>query len=145
MKTKTHLPMDTPFGVMDFAAELTSAVDLQTNEISVSINFLGSDNTYIQVLKTSPQNAWKIANSANKDIEIYAQIMSDLENFQKLEAWFAENVVDDLIQECPRCQGTGDVIVNEKCFDDGRGGYDFEGGEEIDCPRCGGQKYEILN
>ncbi len=107
MKTKTHLPMNTPFGVIDFEAYLTSAVDLQTNEISVSINFLGSNDTYIKVVKTSPQNAWKMYKSTQRTANIYDEIMSDLENCKKFEAWFAENVVHDLIEECPRCQGMG--------------------------------------
>jgi phage FluMu protein Com len=137
--------MYTPFGVVDFAAELTSAVDLQTNEISVTINFNGSNDTYIAVIKTSPQNAWKMYKSTQRNEHIYDEIMSDLENCKKFEAWFKENVVDDLIEECPRCQGMGEVTVNEKRYDDGRGGYDFDGGEEIDCPRCEGEKYELIN
>jgi hypothetical protein len=137
--------MYTPFGVVDFEAELTSAVDLQTNEISTTINFNGSDNAYIKIIKTSPQIAWKMHKSTQRNANIYDEIMSDLENCKKFEAWFKENVVDDLIQECPRCQGTGEVTVNEKCYEDGRGGYDFGGGEDIECPRCEGLKYELKN
>ena len=142
---KTYLPMLTKFSVMDFAAEVNGMVDLQTNELSVLINFNGSDNTYIKVIKTTPQIAWKLANSANKDIDIYDEIMSDLENFEKLEAWFNIDVVDDLVQECERCCGDGCIVIGEKRFEDGRGGYDFAGGEDIDCPRCEGTKYELIN
>ena len=130
---------------MDFEAEVNGMVDLKTNELSVLINFSGSDNTYIKVIKTSPQIAWKLANSANKDIEIYDEIMSDYENFEKLEAWFNIDVVDELVQECERCCGDGCIVIGETRFDDGRGGYDFGGGEDIDCPRCEGQKYELIN
>jgi len=142
---KTYLPMLTKFSVMDFAAEVNGMVDLQTNELSVLINFNGSDNTYIKVIKTTPQIAWKLANSANKDIDIYDEIMSDLENFEKLEAWFNIDVVDDLVQECERCCGDGCIVIGETRFEDGRGGYDFAGGEDIDCPRCEGTKYELIN
>ncbi len=130
---------------MDFEAEVNGMVDLKTNELSVLINFSGSDNTYIKVIKTSPQIAWKLANSANKDIEIYDEIMSDYENFEKLEAWFNIDVVDELVQECERCCGDGCIVIGETRFDDGRGGYDFAGGEDIDCPRCEGTKYELIN
>ena len=136
--------MNTPFGQIDFEAELTSAVDLQTNELSVTINFIGSDNACIKVIKTSPQIAWKMYKSTQRNEHVYDEIMSNLENCKKFEAWFAENVVDDLIQECPRCQGMGEVTVNEKRFDDGTG-YDYGGGEDIDCPRCEGLKYELIN
>ena len=145
MKTKTSLPMNTPFGVIDFEADLTSAVDLRTYELSVTINFNGSNDTYIQVVKTSPQNAWKMYKITQRNAYIYDEIMSYLENCKKFEAWFAENVVHDLIEECPRCQGLGKVTVNEKRYDDGRGRYDFGGGEDIDCPRCEGVKYELIN
>jgi len=130
---------------MDFEAEVNGMVDLKTNELSVLINFSGSDNTYIKVIKTSPQIAWKLANSANKDIDIYDEIMSDFENFEKLEAWFNIDVVDDLVQECERCCGDGCIVIGETRFEDGRGGYDFAGGEDIDCPRCEGTKYELIN
>jgi len=142
---KTYLSMLTKFSVMDFAAEVNGMVDLQTNELSVLINFNGSDNTYIKVVKTTPQIAWKLANSANKDIDIYDEIMSDFENFEKLEAWFNIDVVDDLVQECERCCGDGCIVIGETRFEDGRGGYDFAGGEDIDCPRCEGTKYELIN
>jgi Tat protein secretion system quality control protein TatD with DNase activity len=145
MKTKTHLPMHTPFGVEEFAADITSAVDLQTYELSVSINFLGSDNTYIAVIKTTPQNAWNLANLQNRNVRVYDEITSHPENWKKFEAWFAENVVNDLIQECERCCGDGCIVIGETRFDDGRGGYDFAGGEDIDCPRCEGTKYELIN
>jgi hypothetical protein len=130
---------------MDFEAEVNGMVDLKTNELSVLINFSGSDNTYIKVIKTSPQIAWKLANSANKDIDIYDEIMSDFENFEKLEAWFNIDVVDELVQECERCCGDGCIVIGETRFEDGRGGYDFAGGEDIDCPRCEGTKYELIN
>ena len=142
---KTYLPILTKYNVMDFEAEVNGMVDLKTNELSVLINFSGSDNTYIKVIKTSPQIAWKLANSANKDIEIYDEIMSDYENFEKLEAWFNIDVVDELVQECERCCGDGCIVIGETRFDDGRGGYDFGGGEDIDCPRCEGTKYELIN
>ena len=145
MKTRTHIPMDTPFGVIDFEAYLTSAVDLQTNEISVFINFLGSDNIYSAATKTNPQNAFNLHIIARRNEHIYDEIMSDLENCNKFEAWFTENVLDDVIQECKKCYGAGTVIVGERCYEDGRGGYDFGGGDEIDCPRCEGLKYEIKN
>ncbi len=83
---KTYLPILTKYNVMDFEAEVNGMVDLRTNELSVLINFIGSDNTYIKVVKTSPQIAWKLANSANKDIDIYDEIMSDYENSEKLDA-----------------------------------------------------------
>jgi hypothetical protein len=142
---KTYLPILTKYNVMDFEAEVNGMVDLKTNELSVLINFSGSDNTYIKVIKTSPQIAWKLANSANKDIEIYDEIMSDYENFEKLEAWFNIDVVDELVQECERCCGEGCIVIGETRFEDGRGGYDFGGGEDIDCPRCEGTKYELIN
>ncbi len=142
---KTYLPILTKYNVMDFEAEVNGMVDLKTNELSVLINFSGSDNTYIKVIKTSPQIAWKLANSANKDIDIYDEIMSDLENFEKLEAWFNIDVVNDLVQECERCCGDGCIVIGETRFEDGRGGYDFAGGEDIDCPRCEGTKYELIN
>ena len=142
---KTYLSMLTKFSVMDFEAEVNGMVDLKTNELSVLINFNGSDNTYIKVVKTTPQIAWKLANSANKDIDIYDEIMSDFENFEKLEAWFNIDVVDDLVQECERCCGDGCIVIGETRFEDGRGGYDFAGGEDIDCPRCEGTKYELIN
>jgi len=142
---KTYLPILTKYNVMDFEAEVNGMVDLKTNELSALINFSGSDNTYIKVIKTSPQIAWKLANSANKDIEIYDEIMSDYENFEKLEAWFNIDVVDELVQECERCCGDGYIVIGETRFEDGRGGYDFAGGEDIDCPRCEGTKYELIN
>lgn len=142
---KTYLPILTKYNVMDFEAEVNGMVDLKTNELSVLINFNGSDNTYIKVVKTTPQIAWKLANSANKDIDIYDEIMSDYENFEKLEAWFNIDVVDELVQECERCCGDGCIVIGETRFDDGRGGYDFGGGEDIDCPRCEGTKYELIN
>ena len=142
---KIYLPILTKYNVMDFEAEVNGMVDLKTNELSVLINFSGSDNTYIKVIKTSPQIAWKLANSANKDIEIYDEIMSDYENFEKLEAWFNIDVVDELVQECERCFGDGCIVIGETRFEDGRGGYDFGGGEDIDCPRCEGTKYELIN
>ncbi len=113
---KTYLPILTKYNVMDFEAEVNGMVDLKTNELSVLINFSGSDNTYIKVIKTTPQIAWKLANSANKDIDIYDEIMSDTERCTKFETWFAENILDDLIEECQRCCGSGTVIVGERCF-----------------------------